>query len=63
MQKSLTPILTRCVCFLFIYIAAQEATETQAFPLAGALCLLLLDTFLLIICGRGLVHYLKSSEK
>lgn len=54
---------TRIIIILFVYIAAQTAkTDAQALPLVLILCLTVLDCFLLIVKGKGLIHHLKSSE-
>ena len=59
-MQILLPILIRIIAFLFIFIAAQEATEAQGMILAAVFCLMFLDTSLLIRKGSGFLNYLKN---
>ena len=64
MQKTsfnIAPALWRCIALLLIWIAAQDATEKTGMMLAAALCLVLLDSFLIIVTRKGLIHHLKNS--
>lgn len=51
-------LLTRIIAFLFLYICAGEADETQAIYIAIPLILIVTDLYLKVMTGKGIIFHL-----